>query len=122
MQFTKYITLLCVLISCSACELFEESGFPRKVQFPKEGGAKNITGDWNLRFCCVEDNEYNEVVHADERCFKYKYGWLEVVIEPIPTKLLTLIVQPNTTDRPRTLRLMISDGSPPSDEIYIYQE
>lgn len=123
MKIIKYIIIIAhIFIGCSACNLFEESGFPCKVHFPKEGGTKILTGDWYLRQCWIENLSFESDVCIDENSYKYTYDWISATIELRPTNQITLTVKANTTNKPRILRLMISDGSPPSDEIYISQD
>lgn len=106
------IVIIFVALCFTSC-LENHHGYPKKINFPAEGGTIDITGDDYIVSMEITDYDGHGSDHSKpEGMENYDYDsyqWLTASSEKASYKI-TLTAEPNTTGRNRKLYLHLNFG------------
>ena len=97
------LLLLLLLVACGPTDNY---GYPSKINFGKEGGAKFCSG--RLIVSSISINDYNgngiaELTKDENDTIIAKYYWLTAKCKRLAGSEIKIMAEPNTTGKKRTL-------------------
>ena len=108
----KKILFLCLVLMSfvvTACLEEDNHGFPRKVNFPKEGGTIIVMGEGTPTINFINNNgdtvsHWEMVDSGDSLNWISRYQWISMKREGLKP-VLELTAEPNTTHKKRSARI-----------------
>lgn len=100
---------LCALLFCTACNLFDNYGYPDRVSFTAEGGSKSVKGGHGFYQISITDyngGHGNSETTEEEGLSTTTRDWL-TVSAPKGSSELTFTADPNPTGRSRKLYVAV---------------
>lgn len=105
------VLLPMLLVSCE----FEEAdlGFPKTVNFTKEGGVKVISGEQSFTYANIHNYKNGDQgsIQESETGEVFVYQWLKVQYHDVNNSELTIYAEPNETGKSRELHIEIHSGT-----------
>ena len=121
----KKILLFILILPLFAISCADEidGGYPQKVYFPKEGGAKSYTGEVGIGWFDIGDyNGSSGSKEQDDGSLVAAYGWLTVILPNDGRTTLHFITEPNTTGKTRRQSMTMNRGAPVYMKIEVIQD
>lgn len=109
----------------TSCSLSYDSGYPRKVYFPKEGGERTYTGELGITIIEVADYYGDGAAQSEEQEDKTLFAESDWLIIKSPHKgstTIQFIAEPNPNKKRRKLYVDINRAMPQTTQIVIIQD
>ena len=98
----------------SSCEFEEvDLGFPKTVNFTKDGGEIIISGETTFTHANIHNYKTGDQgkIQESETGEIFIYDWLKIEYSDFNNSELIIYAQPNATGQPRELHIEIYSGS-----------